>query len=92
MLYDYLTGSEFKQITLTMLDGFNALTDSLNKERQWMERQWKSREKQLLQLQLNTQGFLGSIQGIAGSMMPEIQELGAPEFLLEEGEEMTDDE
>ena len=92
MLYDYLTGSEFKQITLTMLDGFNALTDSLNKERQWMERQWKSREKQLLQLQLNTQGFLGSIQGIAGSMMPEIQELGAPEFLLEEGDETSDDE
>jgi len=37
-----------------------------------MEKIWKTREKQLEKILLNTNGFLGSIKGIAGSSLAEI--------------------
>jgi hypothetical protein len=37
-----------------------------------MEKIWKTREKQLEKILLNTNGFIGSIKGIAGSSLPEL--------------------
>ena len=49
-----------------------------------MERIWKQREKQLEKVLLNTNHFIGSIQGIAGSAMPELKQIGeADDNLLE---------
>lgn len=67
MLYDYLTGNEFNQQLLAIMEGFVSLKDSITREKVQMEKMWKEREKQLEKVLLNTTQFYGSIKGIAGN-------------------------
>ena len=67
MLYDYLTGNEFRQQMETIVEGFSAMKLSIDKERLQMEKLWKEREKQLQKVLLSTAGMYGSIKGIAGA-------------------------
>jgi len=75
MLYDYLTGSEFKMQLEAILEGFTSMRDSILKEKLSMERLWKEREKQLDKVLLNTTHFYGSIKGIAGKAIPTVAQL-----------------
>lgn len=84
MLYDYLTSNEFKLQLSAILEGYSHLQDSYIKEKRAMERIWKDREKQLERVLLNTNQFIGSIQGIAGSSMPEIDKIANSQFLIED--------
>jgi hypothetical protein len=72
LLYNYLTGNEFKMQIEAMLEGFMQLKQSIDKEKLAMEKLWKEREKQLDKVLLSTTQFYGSIKGIAGSGVPEI--------------------
>jgi hypothetical protein len=45
-----------------------------------MERIWKQREKQLEKVLLNTNQFIGSIQGIAGSTIPGLKQIGSDDL------------
>ena len=72
MLYDYLTGKEFSAQMGTILESFRDLKQGYEDEQSKMERIWKAREKQLEKIMLSTNGFLGSIKGIAGSSLQEI--------------------
>lgn len=67
MLYNYLTGLEFRQHIEAIVEGFISMKLSISKERIQMEKLWKEREKQLEKVLLNTSGMYGSIKGIAGS-------------------------
>ncbi len=67
MLYDYLTGLEFRQQIEAIVEGFMSMKQSISRERIQMEKLWKEREKQLDKVLLNTSGMYGSIKGIAGS-------------------------
>lgn len=67
MLYNYLTGLEFRQHIEAIVEGFMTMKQSISKERIQMEKLWKEREKQLEKVLLNTSGMYGSIKGIAGS-------------------------
>ncbi|MBC7830148.1 MAG: DUF2130 domain-containing protein [Chitinophagaceae bacterium] len=67
MLYNYLTGIEFRQHIEAIVEGFMSMKISISKERVQMEKLWKEREKQLEKVLLNTSGMYGSIKGIAGS-------------------------
>ena len=80
MLYDYLTGNEFRQQIEAIVEGFVAMKQSITKERIQMEKTWKEREKQLDKVLLNTSGLYGSIKGIAGASVQDIP-------LLEDGNE-----
>ena len=75
MLYDYLTGNEFVLQINTVINSFNELQAGYNKEKSAMERIWKTREKQLQRIILNTNYFIGSIQGIAGDSLPDIKKI-----------------
>ena len=75
MLYDYLTGKEFAAQIGVIIEGFSELQRGYLDERSRMERIWKTREKQLEKILLNTQGFIGSIKGIAGSSLPDMPAL-----------------
>jgi len=86
MLYDYLTSNEFKLQVGAIIEGFTSLQVSYHKEKRAMERIWKEREKQLEKVLLNTNHFIGSVKGIAGTSMPELKQIGAEDNLLE-GEE-----
>ena len=47
LLYDYLTSSEFAEQWSAIREGFMSMKLSIQKERDAMEKLWKSREKQL---------------------------------------------
>ncbi len=66
MLYDYLTSSEFAEQWKAIREGFLSMRLSIQKERDTMEKLWKSREKQLEKVLLNAAHVRGSIDGIAG--------------------------
>jgi hypothetical protein len=86
MLYDYLTGTEFRLQVGAIIEGFTDLQNSYNQEKRAMERIWKQREKQLEKVLLNTNHFIGSIKGIAGSSIPELKQIGEGDNLLELGD------
>lgn len=73
MLYDYLTGNEFRLKIEAIVEGFTTMRQSIIRERMAMEKLWKEREKQLDKVLLNTTAFYGSVKGIAGSSVPEIK-------------------
>ena len=83
MLYDYLTSNEFRHQIGAVIEGFTDLQESYIKERRAMERIWKEREKQLEKVLLNTNHFIGSIKGIAGSSIPDLKQIGAGDNILE---------
>lgn len=72
MLYNYLTGLEFRQQIEAIVEGFVAMKQSITRERIQMEKLWKEREKQLEKVLTNTSGMYGSIKGIAGASVKEI--------------------
>ena len=76
LLYDYLTGTEFRQNIEAVMEGFVSLKDSITREKIQMEKIWKEREKQLDKVLLNTTQFYGSIKGIAGNAIGDIKLLG----------------
>lgn len=67
MLYDFLTGPEFRMQVEAIVEGFTQMHDDLNSEKRAMETIWKKREKQIQKVLLNTQHMYGSIKGIAGN-------------------------
>jgi len=72
MLYDYLTGNEFRGQIEAIAEGFMAMKQSITKERIQMEKIWKEREKQLEKVLLSTSGMYGSVKGIAGASIGDI--------------------
>jgi len=72
MLYDYLTGNEFRGQMEAIVEGFVAMKQSITKERIQMEKLWKEREKQLEKVLLSTSGLYGSVKGIAGASINDI--------------------
>jgi hypothetical protein len=66
-LYDYLTGNEFGEQWKAVGEGFRQMRQSIQRERDAMEKLWKSREKQLEKVLLNAMHIKGSIEGIAGA-------------------------
>lgn len=83
MLYDYLISNEFLMQANAIVEGFNSLQDSYIREKRAMERIWKEREKQLEKVLLNTNHFIGSIKGIAGTSIPQLKEIGKSDNILE---------
>ena len=80
LLYGYLTSSEFAEQWKAIREGFLAMKLSIQRERDAMERLWKTREKQLEKVLLNASHIRGSIEGIAGMDAVDLN-------LLEDGEE-----
>lgn len=85
LLYDFLTGVEFKGYMEAIAEGFKDIRMNIMKERIQMEKLWKEREKQLEKALLNAVGLYGSIKGIAGSSVSNIPLLdGDDNHLIEE--------
>jgi hypothetical protein len=67
MLYGYLTSNEFSEQWKAIREGFQAMNQSIQREREAMEKLWKMRQKQLEKVLLNAAHIKGSIEGIAGN-------------------------
>lgn len=72
LLYNYLTGNEFKGQVEAIVEGFMAMKQGIMKERIQMEKMWKEREKQLEKVLISTSGMYGSVKGIAGASIGDI--------------------
>ncbi len=67
LLYDYLVSNEFSEQWRALREGFMSMRMSIIREREAMEKMWKSREKQLEKVLLSASHIRGSIEGIAGA-------------------------
>ena len=83
MLYNYLTGVEFRGQVEAIAEGFIAMKNSITRERMQMEKMWKEREKQLEKVLLSTSGLYGSVKGIAGASVGDIPLLDGGEKINE---------
>ena len=75
LLYDYLTGPEFRMQIEAIKDAFTEMETDLHKEQRAAHSRWKRRQKQIEKVMVNTVGMYGSLRGIAGSTVPMIEEL-----------------
>lgn len=75
LLYDYLTGTEFRQRVEAVLEAFVGLKDDLERERRAMESAWAKREKQLGRAISGLAGMYGDMQGIVGASLPRVARL-----------------
>jgi hypothetical protein len=66
LLYEYLTGNEFSEQWKAIREGFSYMKMSIQRERDMMEKLWKTREKQLEKVLLNAAHIKGSMEGISG--------------------------
>lgn len=71
-VYDYLTGTRFRQRVEAIVERFDALRDDLERERKFFQKQWAKREAQINGVIEATHGMYGDLEGIAGQAMPEI--------------------
>ena len=75
MLYQYLSGTQFKQKIEGIVEAFTMMQNQLNSEKRAMEKQWNEREKQIERVMRNTVGLYGDMQGIIGGTIPSIPAL-----------------
>lgn len=75
LLFDYLSGTEFKQRVEAIVEAFATMQDDLSKERQAIEKSWANREKQLKLVIQSVAGMYGDLQGIVGPSLPRIRRL-----------------
>ena len=79
MLYDYMTGPEFKLTIESIVEGIASMHADLESEKRSMRRIWKKREKQIEKVVLSTTDMYGAIQGIAGlKALPSMSALELP--------------
>ena len=83
-LYEYLTSNEFAQSISSIITGFGQLKAGLDKEKRVMQKVWKEREKQIELILNNTITMHGTIRGIGGSSVKEIDDLSLDGLLLAE--------
>ncbi len=79
MIYQYLTGSRFRQRVQAILEKYTEMRRDLDKERSTMNRLWAKREEQIRCVIESTAGMYGDLQGIAGQTLPEIEGLTSDE-------------
>ena len=78
LLYEFLTGNEFRMQIEAIVEGFSHMQNDLNKEKRAMDSIWKTREKQIQKVILNTVNMYSSIKGIAGNAIGTIKALELP--------------
>jgi hypothetical protein len=78
LVYGYLTGAEFRQRVVGMLEPIMEMRDSLTKEKTLLTRQWSTREKQLDRALHNVANLYGDLHGIVGNSLPAVEGLSLP--------------
>jgi len=79
ILYDYLTGNEFRQRVEAICESFQEMEGDLQKDRRQALASFAKREKQILKVVENTAALYGDVRGIAGSAVQTIEALESDE-------------
>jgi hypothetical protein len=80
-VYQYLTGSRFKQRIEAIVERFKDMREDIDKERKFMVKAWAKREAQVSAMIESTVGMVGDLHGIMGQAMPEIEAIDEPPML-----------
>jgi hypothetical protein len=75
LMYEYLTGPEFRNRVSGLVEAFCEMEEDLGRERRAIEGIWKKREKQILRARMCIGGFYGELQGIAGRQIANLPDL-----------------
>lgn len=73
VVYNYLTGPEFKNRVEAIVGSFVSMKAALDKEKRSMEKIWAKREKQIERVIHNISGMHGDLEGMAGKVLPAIK-------------------
>jgi hypothetical protein len=85
MLYEYLTGPEFRNRVGGFVEAFKEMQDDLEREKRAMQTLWKRRERQMQRARDNITAFYGDLQGIAGRQLQDL-----PSLALEPGRSLPE--
>jgi hypothetical protein len=75
VVYQYLTGSRFRQHMQAIVEAFTTMQEDLSAEKKVMMKQWAKREMQIERVIGSTAGLYGDLQGIAGTSLAEVEGL-----------------
>ena len=75
LVYDYLTGKQFKRAIEVFVETFKTMHEDLEKEVKVISKQWAKRREQITQVSAVTIGMYGELQAIAGKSLQEIEGL-----------------
>ncbi len=75
MLYEYVTGHEFRQQIEALVEVYNDMHTQILKERAAFEKIWKTREAQVTKMFTSTAGMVGSMRGRVGQSLPPVKGL-----------------
>ncbi len=87
LLYDYLTGTEFRQRVESVVEAFISMKDDLDRERRSVEALWAKRDKQIARAFGGLAGMYGDMQGIVGTPLPRVEQLEISSSEMHEEEE-----
>ena len=88
LLYDYLTGNEFRQRVQLVIEAFRAMKSDLDKERTYLVTKWNKREKQINLVIESMAGMVGDVQALSGGAIKSVPLLEDAED--EDAETQTD--
>jgi hypothetical protein len=74
VIYNYITGSEFKSRIEVIGEAWKEMKSDIEKERVAMEKMWAKREKQLIRISTNMAGVYGDLTGY-GATLQKVQTL-----------------
>ena len=86
VLYNYLSGPEFRQQVEAIVDSFKSMKEDLDQEKRAITKSWAKRERQIERVITNTASMYGDLQGIIGASLPQIKLL---ELETDKDEEIT---
>jgi hypothetical protein len=75
LVYQYLTGSLFRQRIQAIVEAFSNMGEDLNKEKRAIMKQWAKREQEIERVMHATVSMYGDLQGIAGKTLQEVEGL-----------------
>ncbi len=75
LVYQYLTGSRFRQRIQAIVEAFSNMGEDLNKEKKAIMKQWAKREQEIERVMHATVSMYGDLQGIAGKTLLEVEGL-----------------
>jgi hypothetical protein len=78
IVYNYLTGTEFRNRIQAIVESFVGMRDDLDSEKRSMAKVWAQREKQMERIVLNLAGMHGDLEGIVGNALPAVKILELP--------------
>ena len=72
-LYNYLTGTEFKNRIEAIVEAFTNMQQEVEKEKRYFANKWARDEKNIRQVIDSTYGMHGDLKGILAAAVPQIQ-------------------